>query len=322
MTSKPVIGEPSTSRSLTSKQWIVCSLLAVVLLAGAGAAANYRINAFGVFGDVRGKSYQSYLNQDREAKYLYSLNYIPSNFDGILVGTSISGNWDTRKIQVARTYNLSIVDSTMTEEKILADNVLARKKVGLVLFCLYPRMVHTHGLRTAYMQPKDYWTALGSEQLLHEYKNRLLAREGRLKPFFDDFGTLDFSALERNSNQLKAQYRRYHREEIVIDETSFAEYVALVGEARASGARLAAFVPPHYAGVWNTPDYTLFLNRMEALFNEDEPIIDFNEPRYDEFRSNPDNFYDGVHIATKATDFLVSELSARLSETTRQPKER
>jgi len=82
-------------------------LLAIVVCAGAGAALNYRINAFGLFGDVRGKVYRSYLNQDREAKYLYSLNYIPSNFNGILVGSSISGNWDTGGIQSARTYNLS-----------------------------------------------------------------------------------------------------------------------------------------------------------------------------------------------------------------------
>jgi len=297
---------------VTSKQWIQGSLLSVVVCAAAGAALNYRINAFGVFGDVHGKTYRSYLNQDREAKYLYSLNYIPSNFDGVLVGSSISGNWDTGKIQAARTYNLSIVDATMTEEKILADNILAKGKVRLVLFCVYPRMVHTHGRRTAYMQHKDYWTALGSEQLLKEYKNHILAREGHLRPFFDEFGVLDLSNLERNADQMKAVYRRYHRDPIVIDETAFGEYAALVEEARARGARVVAFIPPHFVDVWNTPDYADFLARMNALFRPDELLIDFNERQYDKFRSNPENFYDGVHIATKSTGFLVSEINARL----------
>ncbi len=300
---------------MTSKRWITYSLLSVLALAGAGVAANYRLNAFGVFGDVRGKSYQSYLNEDREAKYLYSFNYIPSNFDGILVGSSISGNWDTRKIGPAKTYNLSIVDATMTEERILAENILSRRKLSLVLFCVYPRMVHTHGRRTAYMQPRDYWTALGSEQLLREYKNRILARAGHRTPFFDDFGTLDFSNLERNADHMKAVYRRYHRDQIVIDETGFAEYAALVDEARASGARIVAFVPPHYAEVWNTPDYAAFLSRMKTLFRPNERIIDFNDEQYDQFRKNPDNFYDGVHISTKVTDFLVAELNSQLLET-------
>ena len=297
---------------MTSKQWIRNSLLAIVVCAGAGAALNYRINAFGLFGDVRGKVYRSYLNQDREAKYLYSLNYIPSNFNGILVGSSISGNWDTGGIQSARTYNLSIVDATMTEEKILADNIMTRGKVNLVLFCVYPRMVHTHGRRTSYMQPKDYWTALGSEQLLKEYKNHIMAHEGRSRPFFDESGTLDFSSLERNANQMKATYRRYHREPIVIDETAFAEYAALVDEARSRGAQVVAFVPPHFIDVWNTPDYADFMARMKTLFRPGELLIDFNDQQYDEFRSNPDNFYDGVHIATERTGFLVSKLNAQL----------
>jgi hypothetical protein len=298
---------------VTSKQWIRGSLLSVVVCAGAVAGLNYRINAFGVFGDVRGKTYRSYLNQDREAKYLYSFNYIPANFDGFLVGSSISGNWDTGKIQSARTYNLSIVDATMTEEKLLADNILARGKVSLAIFCVYPRMVHTHGRRTGYMQPKDYWTTLGSEQLLKEYRSEILADRGHLKPFFDESGVLDFSNLERNADHMKAVYRIYHRDPIVIDETAFSEYAALVEEARSHGARIAAFVPPHYIDVWNTPDYQDFMARMKTLFQPGELVIDFNDKPYDEFRSNADNFYDGVHIATSRTGFLVAELNARLS---------
>ncbi len=285
--------------------------MAVTVLAGAAAAVNYRINALGVFGDVRGKSFRSYLEDDREAKYLFSFNYVPQNFDGVLVGSSISGNWDLRKIESAKTYNFSLKDATMTEEKILVENILSRGKVHLALFCLYPRMVHTHGRRTAYMQPRDYWTALGSEQLLRGYRNRILGR----RPSFDEFGVLDFSKLENNPEPMRMKYHNYHQSEIVIDETAFAEYQALVDETRASGARVVAFIPPHDANAWNTPNYAVFLSRMKALFRPGELIIDFNDPKYDQFRKNPENFYDGVHIATKSTNFLVSELNARLLAT-------
>src|SRR5271168_458303 len=93
---------------VTSKRWLTYVLLIVAAVSVAGVVLNYRINVFGVFGDVSGKTYRSYLNEDREAKYLFSFNYIPTNFDGIMIGSSISGNWDTRKIQLAKTYNLSI----------------------------------------------------------------------------------------------------------------------------------------------------------------------------------------------------------------------
>jgi hypothetical protein len=303
---------------VTSKRWITCSLLAVVILAGAAVALNYRINALGVFGDVRGKAYRSYFEDDRETKYLFSFNYIPSNFDGVLVGSSISGNWDTGKIKAARTYNLSIKEATMTEQKIFVENILAHRKVRLALFCLYPRMVHTHGRKTAYMLPRDYWTALGSEQLLRGYRNMILARMGHRRPSFDEFGVLDFSGLESNPGPWRAKYRTYHQSEIVIDETAFAEYAALVKETRDSGARIVAFVPPHDAESWNNPNYAAFLARMKTLFLPGELVVDFNDAKYEQFRENPSNFYDGVHIATKATNFLVSELNARLSETPAQ----
>lgn len=290
------------------------SLLAILVLAGAAAAVNYRLNPLGVFGDVRGKTYASCLEDDREAKYLFSFNYIPSNFDGVLVGTSVTGNWDTSKIDSARTYNLSVKEATITEEKILAENILAHGKLRLALFCLYPRMVHAHGRKTAYMMPRDYWTALGSEQLLRGYRNLILTKYGHRKPSFNSFGVLDLSNLESNPDPWRISYRDYHTTEIVIDETAFAEYAALVKETRASGARVVAFVPPHEAEFWNTPDYSRFLARMESLFLPGEPILDFNDPRYDQFRNNPDNFFDTVHMAKKSTNFLVSELNTRVDQ--------
>ena len=100
------------------------------------------------------------------------------------------------------------------------------------------------------MMPRDYWTALGSEQLLRGYRNLILTKYGHRKPSFNSFGVLDLSNLESNPDPWRISYRDYHTTEIVIDETAFAEYAALVKETRASGARVVAFVPPHEAEFW------------------------------------------------------------------------
>lgn len=295
-------------------------LLMVATVALAGAVLNYRINAFGVFGDVRGKRYTSYLNEDREAKYLFSFNYIPMNFDGFLVGSSITGNWDTRRIELAKTYNLSIDGANITEEKLLAENVFARKKVRLVLFCVYPHMVTNAGRKTAYMQPGDYWSALGSAQLLREYENRILGSMGRRKIVDDEFGVPDYSEQERNVDLVKADFRLSHREEVILDETAVAEYAALLEEARANGAKIVGIIPPHFAGVWDTPDYAAFLARMKSLFLPGETMVDFNDRKYEEFRKTRANFYDGVHLSGAAAQFLISELNSRLVEAQARPE--
>ena len=169
-------------------------------VAGTGGALNYRLKAFGVFGDVRGKAYASYLNEDREAKYLFPFNHIPTNVDGVLIASSITGNRDTRKIGLAKTYNLSIDGANITEEKILAENMFAQKKLRLVFFGVYPHMVGNHGRKTAYMRPSDYWSALGSAQLLREDGNRILGRIGRRKNVddeYDEYGIPDYSHQEK-----------------------------------------------------------------------------------------------------------------------------
>ena len=70
--------------SISSKKWLVLFSLIFVSLTASLVTANYFIDYYGLFRDVEGKKLNPQDNY-RLSKYLYSYNYIPVNYDGMLI---------------------------------------------------------------------------------------------------------------------------------------------------------------------------------------------------------------------------------------------
>ncbi|MET3130536.1 hypothetical protein AAKU55_000793 [Oxalobacteraceae bacterium GrIS 1.11] len=303
--------------SKPAKIWCLKFLTLVLSAAGLIAATNYAVDFYGLFQDPSGKKLVSYSNE-RTAKYLFSYRYIPANFDGILIGSSISANWDMSKIHGAHLYNASISGGNISEEKLIADNVLARKNIKMVIFCIHPYLTETHGRKSGYMDTREYWGALGSIQLFREYANLLLARSHPLEAKFDENGRFDFEA--EAALAAKAQPHPGPKEmsaattSFTVDEKAYVEYAQLVASARANGARIVAFIPPIYAGVYNVDPakYEAYFARMSALFLPNERVLNFNRPAYASYTGSAATFFDGSHLTTEAADFFSSELARAL----------
>jgi len=52
---------------------------------------------------------------------------VPANFDAVLIGSSMSANWNTSKIKALRVYNESMSAANIVEEKALVDHALSRQ---------------------------------------------------------------------------------------------------------------------------------------------------------------------------------------------------
>jgi len=275
------------------------------------AALGYAMDCYGLFRDVHGRKIAFHSN-DGTSKYLLSYRYIPANFDGLLVGSSISASWDVSRIDAARVYNASVNGGNISDEKVVAENVLSRGRVKLVVFCIHPYLTASHGQRTGDMKPRAYWGALGSMQLVKEMGNALRARLGLAQPLADENGREIFEPAPEVVARLQAG--PMVGKPIVIDEIAFEEYGRLVQSARAHGARVVAFIPPIYASFYEArrKDYDAYFARMASLFRPDEKIIDFNAPRYAAYTRERSVFYDGSHLTTKAADFFSAELAAAL----------
>lgn len=133
---------------MTFKTFFIRLLAISLVIAALVVLFNFYMNEYGLFGDARGKSIKIYGNE-RTAKYLLSLNYIPSNFNGLLIGSSVSDNIDSKGFVGYRIYNASINAATVAELRILVENVLKKGDLKCVIISLYPILTSSNEKRTS-----------------------------------------------------------------------------------------------------------------------------------------------------------------------------
>ncbi|HWA74801.1 MAG TPA: hypothetical protein VG937_20805 [Polyangiaceae bacterium] len=295
--------------------WVLASTLALSLLAG---AANYSADVFGVYRSTKNRELKVYHN-GRTTKFLLSFDYIPTNFSGLFIGSSVTENWDTSKIESARVYNASFTGANISEQALVARNVFARRRLRLVIITVFPYQTASHGRKTSYMVSGEYWAGLGSIALLRAYTGLALERLAARPPEHDSQGVSSHSAVF----VAPAAGRPSARTIEVVDPLGFADFVALVREAHAHAEQVVAMIPPYARPVWEAQRtfLTRYAKSALAAFQPDDIVVDFNRPEYAAFQNEPTNFADGTHISSEATSFLTKEL-ARLVQSEEGPRVR
>jgi hypothetical protein len=293
-------------------------LLASVLLI-AGAA--WTIDFYDLFHPSRHAVVRLYSNE-RMGKYLLSLAYIPKEFNGLLIGSSVSENWPITSLGTVQVYNASLSGANISEEKLIAENVFSRGRIKLVVFCIHPYLTMTHGLKSSYMTSQDYWAAFGSLPLFREYAGAILTRMGRRQVLIDEYGVTYTGYPDPKAEAIKERRSAPLKPEdsptgFDVDEKAVDEYAELVRAARGHGARIVAFIPPISAAEYEKRGEALraYFPRIRALFAPDEPIVDFNAPQYAVYRENPATFVeDGTHLTQAAAAVFSRALVNALQE--------
>jgi len=78
----------------------------MAVLIGLIASINYYIDIYGLF---RGKKERKVYINERTSKYLFSMRYIPENYEGVIAGPSLSDNLNPDAIKAYKIYNASII---------------------------------------------------------------------------------------------------------------------------------------------------------------------------------------------------------------------
>ena len=302
--------------SISSKKWLVLFSVILVSLTASLVTANYFVDYYGLFRDVEGKKLIPYDNF-RLAKYLYSYNYIPVNFDGILLGPSVSMNFDSSKIVNRNVYNLSIDGGNISENKLIADIALSKGQFSLVVFTNHPYMIRDFGPKTPYLNPREYYGALGNVQLLKEYFHWAAARLNLYHNAYqvDENGVFDYekpshllSGFQSNPGPFD-EYPSYKVEERALDE-----YKQLVHAARSHGAKLVVLIPPIYSEAYlaHKDHYDDNFKEVSDLFLPHEEIINFNLPLYSKYTDDVSNFQDYIHLSRKGAEIFSLEFASQI----------
>jgi hypothetical protein len=292
---------------LTARAWILLTLLTVVGIGGGVVAMNARLDIYGLFRAPKGRRLPIYDDSERRGKYLLSQRYVPQNFDAILLGSSVTSNWNTSGISVYRTYNESADGGNVTEEKRLAETVLRT-----------PYLTDNHGFNSDEMKPMEYWSALGSTSLLRTYKLMWAIRRGRSKLVWNEFGS-EGNTPDDGAGPLKplnVVLERIMRSdgEIQVDQVAFDEYRALVDELHQRGVTVVAVVPPTMESLLapRRERMNRYVKRMLTLFSPGDLVVDFGAPEFASFRTDTANFRDGVHLSYQGAAAVIRSLDERL----------
>jgi hypothetical protein len=297
-----------------SRRFLLATLGVTAALCAAFAAVNARVNFYGVFGDVRGAS-REVVSNERWTKYMYAFNYIPANFDGMLIGSSVSDNLDTSQIRGYRVYNACLGGGDSTEEELIVDSALDHgAHLRVLLVSLDRPLLDDRGRKAGGMEPRDYWSALGSLQLLRDYAALAGIRARVLPERWSAFGVQDYelSGMPRVDADAVAKdvlARDPHARIIQTDALAVGELDALFKRVRGRGARLVGFFPPVYQPVYAASSYGEFERTAHALFAPGERIIDFNDGAFPAITTNALNFRDGIHLSRAGAALVTATLA-------------
>jgi hypothetical protein len=289
---------------MTGRRWIFLTFATIATVVGLTAIIAYAIDPYGVLRDPTGRKLSIYF-EERKAKCLMSRQYVPANFDGLIIGPSASANWDVPTLAGARMFNESLVGANAAEEQIVVNQALSRGHFKLAVFILNPILTSSHDVKEG-LDNVRVSEAIGSFHLfVHEAAHGLLAAHvGFSKSNTAPDGQLFF----RNPKDLRIP-KSFDDTSFSIDPVAVEQYRSTVQSLRNNGAAIVYVVSPMYE-----PCYRLRKTRLLAYMQTirpllpPAPVIDLDGSEYARLRSDPENYFDCYHLEPQGTAKVVALL--------------
>ncbi|MEP6675437.1 MAG: hypothetical protein ABJA78_09785 [Ferruginibacter sp.] len=298
-------------------KYAVLSVLIVTLI----AAINYYIDIYGVF---RGKkNRQMYINE-RTSKYLFSQRYIPENFEGFIIGPSLSANLNPQAIKDYKVYNASIMGANISELNYLVDNLIEKGKMKFAIICLGPYLTKDHGKKSASIDPKEYYGALGSTNLLKTYllyavRKYNIAPHRYAPHIYNAVGWNNFELEMQNLNSKKAIEEKVAIKDYGstdIDTIAYAQLGHTIEKLRKNNIKVIGYFSPVPYQLYQLgkTDYEKFEARISSLFNDQDILMNLNDEKYKAVNDDYNTFIDHGHLSAKGQAFVLDVLDSTLKK--------
>jgi hypothetical protein len=293
---------PETSTTISPRTWLIAGFAALAIALAVNFYIAWKLDIFGILRDTHGRVLRT-SRHERQAKYLLNFNYVPQNFDALIIGASSSANWESARLTGYRFYNESLPKADGSEERILVERALKTGKFKVALVGLDTAIGDMHELQDGLGQA-DPHEALGS------FYSYFMMLDIALHPS-SIYGADGSHTMPESRPPPPKPFQVYDR--IPWDEKAVDDYRALMEELLSRGTRVIYVVYPHYG---MDVDGTMgvrseYIRRLLARLPK-APVIDFYADDLKDFRSNPDNFMDDMHLNAHGSDLLSDYLNRRM----------
>jgi hypothetical protein len=293
---------------MTSRKWIVRTAAAISAILCLNFAVAFLIDPYGIFRNPRGRQLQVAFAA-RKAKFLLSKRYVPTNYDGLLIGPSSSENWDPATISGVTMYNESILGSNVVEEKRIVDQALPAGHFKLALCVLYPTMTTNHALEDG-LDAVSTAEALGSIHLyIHEVTRILSALHLPAGKRSSADGSTPLKLVPQNFVEIQYDPSYFHLDTVALDT-----YNQIVRELTQHGIRVIYIIPPLYEPCrhLNQAAFDAYKETMLQTLPQAQ-ILDFDGREFDAFRNDASNFVDCFHVNAAGAETINEYLAQHIS---------
>ncbi len=296
---------PATAAKLTSGRWLFWTLVLLVLAVAAELALAWRLDVFGVLRDPTGRALIT-SSHERQAKYLLNQEYVPDNFNALIVGASASVNWRPQRLTGYRFYDESLEGGNATEQRKLVELALKHGHFQVALVGIFPRITGSHELQDG-LDQVNRAEAFGSLAAFNIEVQLLLNKlRHRTSTFYPD-GSHEMPSTTPEPPKAKMNMKQ--------DPQAIEDYRALVEELQAHGVRVIYVVYPVYTPAFDfNRDALLAFRASLPATLPTAPILDLNAPEYKGFRDDPANYIDEIHLSRTGADKLTDIINTRMHE--------
>ncbi|MFC4870946.1 hypothetical protein [Negadavirga shengliensis] len=291
-------------------------------------ALNYAINIYGLF-KPEVPVEMSVFADERQSKYLLAHRYIPSHFDGVILGPSLSANLDPEPFSFGRFYNASIMGGRVTPLKTLMEKSLENNGYfEKALVCIHPYLTN-HAENDPKMHEKNYWGALGS---LNLYRTYLIAAVRQLellpskypKNQYSPNGYNDFEIFHKADDvaaKIKEETEKLTEEDFAINPVARQELIELTQMLNEAGTQILFYYHPMPFEMYQQhqekyDDYWQSILEILEPVKGQAKFYNFNQPGHFDFLKNYDNYIDHGHFSQEGQALFIQMLQSVLSRET------
>ena len=300
---------------MTFKKYVQLSLLFTLFWVGLFALFNYIQDDFGLF--RKNSTKRRIWVQEKTSKYLMSYNYIGNNFDGILIGSSVSANLNpTFLLPKYKVYNLSMNGGNITELKYAVDRLFEKKQIHYMILCLHPYMTKNSGLKDNQINKNEYWRSFFSVLPAHILIEKAWCLIGAPDVFHSsENGFNDYNIFTKNFNlEKKIRASKGQTYDVFLNSIALNTLKELLSEARNKNIRIIAYYFPIYKEIFKTYSLESWLDyksKIDAFFKGNDTVIDMNSKQYRFINENIKNYSDG-HLSDQGAAAVLKEIGYQL----------
>ena len=281
---------------------------------------NVAIDIFGLF---RGRDHLKVYTNDRTSKFLLTYRYVPENFNGFIIGPSLSANLNPAAITSYKVYNASIMGANISDLHNLINNMVDRGDMKIAIFCLDPYLTKDFGPKASSINEKEYYGALGSTNLLRTYTMYTVRESGLFKgkvadEVSDENGWTNFGQEMDNIDPKRAieeKVKLKEKSDLHIDDRALEELGQVLAQLRAKNIQVVGYFSPVPREIYELgrEDYREFERRMSGLFTDKDILFNLNEDKYKEVTSDYNTYIDHGHLSASGQAFVLSEINAHIA---------